>query len=202
MTFIHFNEGGEKLDKRERIIEGAIRVFREKGVHQATISNIVKEAGIAQGTFYLYFESKLSLMPAIAEVMVERTIQHVHETVDEQAPIEQQIRQMIDAIFDINRDYHEIQALIYSGLASTEHLKKWEAVYAPFYEWVSTRLEQAKRDGAIRPTVHPERFAKLMIGLVESAAEQIYLYDVDQEAQAPIQKEEVFDFLQHALRLQ
>ncbi len=190
------------MDKRERIIEGAIRVFREKGVHQATIANIVKEAGIAQGTFYLYFESKLSLMPAIAEVMVERTIHYVQQRVEREAPVDIQLRQMIDAIFEIYRDDNEIQALIYSGLASTEHLKKWESVYAPFYDWVSQWLEKAQQQSLIRSTVHPDRFAKLMIGLVESAAEQIYLYDVDQEAQAPIQKEEVFQFLQHALALQ
>ncbi len=49
-----------------------LKCFRKKGVEKTKISDIVKLAGIAQGTFYLYFPSKLSVMPAIAEVMVEK----------------------------------------------------------------------------------------------------------------------------------
>lgn len=54
-------------------------MFQEKGVEKTKISDIVKLAGIAQGTFYLYFPSKLSVMPAIAEVMVEKMILAVKE---------------------------------------------------------------------------------------------------------------------------
>ena len=46
----------------------------------------MKLAGIAQGTFYLYFPSKLSVMPAIAEVMVEKMILAVKEKVQNDAP--------------------------------------------------------------------------------------------------------------------
>ena len=48
----------------------------------------MKLAGIAQGTFYLYFPSKLSVMPAIAEVMVEKMILAVKEKVQNDAPFQ------------------------------------------------------------------------------------------------------------------
>ena len=41
------------MDKRAAIIDAAIAVFAEKGVEKATVSDIVKRAGIAQGTYYL-----------------------------------------------------------------------------------------------------------------------------------------------------
>src|SRR5699024_11539523 len=53
----------------------AMHVFQKNGMEKTTVSEIVKGAGIAQGTFYLYFPSKLSVMPAIASVLVENTIE-------------------------------------------------------------------------------------------------------------------------------
>jgi len=189
------------LDKKERIIKAAIEVFRKQGIEKTKISDIVKVAGIAQGTFYLYFPSKLSLMPAIAEVMVAKTLEIVIDRVSDYAPFPKRMEQLVDAIFEVNEEYHEIQALIYSGLASTEHLKNWETVYAPFYQWVSEGLRQAIDEGIIRNSVNPDRTARLVIGLVESAAEQIYLYDTDKEHEAIIQKNEVKNFLKHALAI-
>lgn len=193
--------GGHTLNKRERIVEAAIEVFRQQGIEKTKISDIVKVAGIAQGTFYLYFPSKLSLMPAIAEVMVEKTLDIVKDRVSEREPFSTRLDQLVDAIFEVNEEYHEIQALIYAGLASTEHLKNWETVYAPFYEWISDGLKQAIEDNIIRDSVDPERTAKLVIGLVESAAEQIYLYDTDKEDEAIVQKKEVKVFLRHSLSI-
>lgn len=187
------------MNKKDNIVEAAVQVFREKGIEKTKISDIVKVAGIAQGTFYLYFPSKLALMPAIAEVMVEKTMDIVKETVQEDAPFVTKLEQLVEAIFLVARDYNEIQALIYSGLASTEHLKEWETVYAPFYKWISDLLAEAKEAGLIRSTLQVDQTAKLLIGLVESAAEQVYLYDVTEEAQVSSQKAEVISFLTHAL---
>lgn len=187
------------MNKKENIVQAAVQVFREKGIEKTKISDIVKVAGIAQGTFYLYFPSKLALMPAIAEVMVEKTMDIVKETVKEEVSFVSKLEQLVEAIFLVARDYNEIQALIYSGLASTEHLKEWETVYAPFYKWTSDLLAEAKVQGVIRSTLKVDQTAKLLIGLVESAAEQVYLYDVTEEAQVNSQKVEVISFLMHAL---
>ena len=97
----------------------------------------MKLAGIAQGTFYLYFPSKLSVMPAIAEVMVEKMILAVKEKVQKDVPFSNKVAQVIDAVFHFIEEYREIQALMYAGLASTEHIKEWEAVYEPLYMWLS-----------------------------------------------------------------
>lgn len=187
------------MSKRDVITHAAIQVFKEKGIERTKISDIVKEAGIAQGTFYLYFPSKLSLMPVIAEEMVEKLLTIVKNTVQDDVPFKKKLEQVVDAIFLVTHDYKEIHALIYSGLASTEHLKDWESVYEPLYKWMSDLLEEAKEANVIRQSVHTKRTAKLIIGLVESASEMTYLYDTNMEDQAAKQKAEVNDFLKHAL---
>ncbi|BAU28571.1 TetR family transcriptional regulator [Aneurinibacillus soli] len=189
------------MNKKEKIIHAAIEAFRDKGIEKTKISDIVTLAGIAQGTFYLYFPSKLAVMPAIAEVMVEKTIAAVKNHVQAEESFITKLEQMIDAIFMVTRDYREVLALIYAGLASTEYIKEWETIYEPFCSWVSTFLKQAKTSGVIRDSIDVGT-AKLVIGLIESSAEQIYLYDFKQEDKALIQKAEVLEFLKHALGVQ
>lgn len=190
------------MGKKTAIIHSAIEVFQEQGIEKTKISDIVKRAGIAQGTFYLYFPSKLSLMPAIAEVMVAKTMEIVKRTVKDDDPYPEQFEQMVDAIYEVNKEYYEILAVIYSGLASTEHIREWESVYAPFYEWISGKLEAAKEAGAVRQSIKPDRTAKIIIGLIESTAEQVFLYAHHDENEADRQKEEVLDFMSHALEFQ
>jgi AcrR family transcriptional regulator len=43
---------------RQKLLEAAERIFAELGYHDASIVKITEAAGVAQGTFYLYFESK------------------------------------------------------------------------------------------------------------------------------------------------
>lgn len=47
-----------KQQRRRRILNAARKVFSEKGYHRSTVSDIVAECNIAQGTFYLYFSGK------------------------------------------------------------------------------------------------------------------------------------------------
>lgn len=47
-----------KQDRRDAIKRAAIQVFSEKGYHAAKVSQIVEQVGVAQGTFYLYYEGK------------------------------------------------------------------------------------------------------------------------------------------------
>ncbi len=189
-------------NKEEKIIEAAIQVFKEKGIEKTKVSDIVKLAGIAQGTFYLYFPSKLSVMPAIAEVMVKKIMIEVNNEVDENASISVQLSQIVNAIFRITKEYREVLALIYAGLSTDDNLKKWETIYDAFYSWMSEFLSNAKLKGVIRNSVQPERSSKLMIAFIEAVAEQIYLYDAVSDEEEKMQKLELIMFLEHALGIQ
>ncbi|AVR01065.1 TetR family transcriptional regulator [Oceanobacillus iheyensis] len=45
-------------ERREQILEVALKQFSDYGYHKTKVSDIVKAAGVAQGTFYWYFKSK------------------------------------------------------------------------------------------------------------------------------------------------
>lgn len=190
------------MTKKDKIIYAAIEAFREKGIEKTKVSDIVKVAGIAQGTFYLYFPSKLSVMPAIAEVMVEKIITEIKQHLQQDSSFEIQLEQVVDVVYQLTKEYRDVFALIYTGITQTEHIREWESIYAPYYEWMSQFLNQAKESGIIRDSLHTDQTAKLVIGLIESSAEQIYLYDDHQEETVDLQKRELLEFLSYALGLQ
>jgi AcrR family transcriptional regulator len=51
--------------RRKQILDAATQVFAEKGFHRATIKDIARVAGIADGTIYTYFPSKTAMLLAI-----------------------------------------------------------------------------------------------------------------------------------------
>lgn len=189
------------MSKKELIVQSAIELFQEQGIDKTTVADIVKRANIAQGTFYIYFPSKLALMPALAEEMVKVLMEHIGEKIAASQSIKEKMANIVAAIFTVNEQYPEVLAVVYSGLASTEHLKQWETVYEPCYDMISQLIEEAMEQGEIKTELSPKRTAKLIIGLVESAAEQVYLYNHSEKEEVEKQQEAVLAFLFAALKL-
>src|SRR5688572_32506987 len=50
-----------KAERRQQILAAARDLFAKRGYHQTTIDEIVAQAGVARGTFYLYFEDKRAI---------------------------------------------------------------------------------------------------------------------------------------------
>jgi len=62
--------------RRRELTDAAVRVFAEKGIARTTVSEITEAAGVAKGTFYLYFASKEHLLGAIKERLVDDILTH------------------------------------------------------------------------------------------------------------------------------
>ncbi|MBN1626200.1 MAG: TetR/AcrR family transcriptional regulator [Deltaproteobacteria bacterium] len=71
------NRGRDKVISREIIEECAVNLFKIKGVDKTSINEIVKEAGIAKGTFYLYFNNKDDLADAVISRYTRQFIDQV-----------------------------------------------------------------------------------------------------------------------------
>ena len=50
-----------KKQKKDSLLDAAFGLFMENGFHKTSISDIVNQAGVAKGTFYLYFTDKYDL---------------------------------------------------------------------------------------------------------------------------------------------
>jgi AcrR family transcriptional regulator len=61
-------------DVRERLLSAAAEVFAVSGYHASRVSDIVGRAGVAQGTFYLYFRSKEAIFLELADRFFARIL--------------------------------------------------------------------------------------------------------------------------------
>jgi len=59
--------------RRKQILDAATQVFAEKGFHRATVKEIARVAGIADGTIYTYFASKAEVLLAVLDRLNETT---------------------------------------------------------------------------------------------------------------------------------
>lgn len=64
---------------RRRILEAAEHVFAKVGYTEASVSRITERAGVGQGTFYLYFDSKLDVFDELVEDLNQRVRQAMSE---------------------------------------------------------------------------------------------------------------------------
>lgn len=187
-------------DKRTRILHAAKAVFAEKGLEKATISEIVKTAGMAQGTFYLYFSSKKALIPALANDLLQTMLCEIKKEQIHSNNIWDTFHQMIAVTFRVTSFYKEVLSLCYSGLAIENTLSEWERIYNPYYSWLADIIEEGIQEGVIRQDVEPMVAARMVIGLVESSAEQVYLFNkLDQSL--PDHQGQLFSFIRHALEI-
>jgi TetR/AcrR family fatty acid metabolism transcriptional regulator len=64
-------------EKYHRIIEAATKVFAKKGFYQSKISEIAKEANVADGTIYIYFENKDDILISLFEEQMKAVIDNM-----------------------------------------------------------------------------------------------------------------------------
>ena len=65
------NRNARREVRHKELVEAAVSVFAAKGVAATSVDDIVRAAGVAKGTFYLYFATKDDLVNAVATSMVE-----------------------------------------------------------------------------------------------------------------------------------
>jgi len=83
----------EKVERREdAIIHAARLTFMEKGFAKATMAEIARQSGIADGTVYLYFKNKDDLARSVVSDFYRRLTLSAQKGVDELQTVEEQLR--------------------------------------------------------------------------------------------------------------
>ena len=62
--------------KHDQIIEAAVKIFAKKGFYNAKVSEIAREASVADGTIYLYFKNKDDILISLFEEKMHFWIEH------------------------------------------------------------------------------------------------------------------------------
>jgi len=69
------------VDKKKKILESALKLFNEKGIDNTSTSLISKEAGVATGTLYIYFETKVDLITELGISIQEESLERFRDLI-------------------------------------------------------------------------------------------------------------------------
>lgn len=73
----------QKRPKYMQIIDAAVEVIAENGYHQSQVSKIAKQAGVADGTIYLYFKNKEDILISLFKEKMGQFIERMEEDIKE-----------------------------------------------------------------------------------------------------------------------
>ena len=103
----------DKTEKRQIIIEAALRVFAKTGFARTKMAHIAEAAGIGKGTIYEYFKSKEDLVRAVFHVFVIQSENEINKRVDQYDDPVQKLNAYFEAWESIlNEDFMEYADLM------------------------------------------------------------------------------------------
>lgn len=160
----------KKDAKRTAMMQTAVHVFAQKGYHAATIRDIVKEAGVAIGTFYFYFPDKETLFVHLYEETADFLLQTIHQAVQSRAAqgraaLPQQLHAGLQAY--VNIALYEpavVQLLLVGGVGAVPSLA---AKRTAFREQLTSIWQEALENAlaaALIPPQNVRRAAELLAG--------------------------------------
>lgn len=156
-------------NKRERILRAAIDVFAQSGYFNAKVSQIARAAGVADGTIYLYFESKEDLL---ISVFREHTRTYLQSLERDLANVNRAEERMRIAIRHHLEALGGDRSLAIVWQVELRHSLKFMTLLshqevAEYLNILRKIVEQGQSDGAFRKTLHPQLVAKSVFGILD-----------------------------------
>lgn len=158
-------------NRRDEIMEAAVKVFAEKGYHRATIADITRAVGVGHSTFYLYFSSKGELLLECVDRALASMFSDVIEEIRHEKDPVKRLRKRGEVAIVRHPEFLDILSVLRSTLDDDPRLEnKRKELYAYIVKHVKSDIEEAMRRGLI-PEVDAEMLAySMVLGLLESAA--------------------------------
>jgi TetR/AcrR family fatty acid metabolism transcriptional regulator len=159
----------DKNSKYHRILEAAVRIFARQGFRQSTVSQIAKEAGVADGTIYLYFKSKNEILVHFFAFKAKQVFDRFHEEVARGADSLEKLRNLVRVhLGEFQRDpdmaivYH-VETHQISRLAEDQI----RAMGKMYHDIISDIVEEGQQEGLIRRDIYLSLVKRLILGAVD-----------------------------------
>ncbi len=135
-------------ETRNKLLDAAEKEFGERGYHDAAISGITQRAGVALGTFYVYFDSKEEIFRALVAHMSHLTRTWIAQRVAESPDRLTAERQGIEAFMEFVRGHRNLYKIISEAQFVAEDA--YRDYYMGFAEAYRLNLERAAGAKEIR----------------------------------------------------
>jgi AcrR family transcriptional regulator len=144
----------KREQRRELLLQHARDVFAEKGYHAAKIDDIVAQASVARGTFYLHFDDKRGIFEELVDDFLSRiSLAIVRIRVDEQAsPPLSQLRENVFRVLEVGLGDPGMTKILLKNAAGLDpdFDRKVRAFYRAIEELLALSLLNGQRMGLVR----------------------------------------------------
>jgi AcrR family transcriptional regulator len=163
-------------DRRSELLEAARAIFARKGWESTTIAEIVSRAGVAQGTFYLYFPGKEALAGAFAEAMGERLAQLAEERTARCRSFETALARLFESAYAVAEEHRDVYPVASRGLELAGDTDEWMSRTAASRGWLEGFVAHWQRQGAIDMRVRPPVTARVLRDALDRATRAFILF--------------------------
>ena len=182
MTATRARRTESELVRRAQLLRAARKVFRNKGYDGATVSDIVQEAGVAQGTFYLYFPSKKDAAVSLRDGLMETMARAVATAVESRTSFEDRLESLIAAGFKVARKNTDLFRLAFIGADETHpEMHSESPEHASFLRAITDLFRDAVDAGEME-AMDPEIAARLATGLLQHAMIEAFVFGEGEES--------------------
>lgn len=156
-------------DKREAILRAAIKVFARNGYFNSKVSDIAGEAGIADGTVYLYFKSKEEVLHSIFDRAMEEFISQGKKEIAEIADFREKLRRIAHLHLEklsADRDLAIVFQVELRG--STKFMEEFSAAgFAEYLDIIRQTIIEGQQTGVFRKDLNPTVCSKIFYGALD-----------------------------------
>lgn len=165
----------DKEIRRQQILDAAIRAIARKGYRAASVSDVVFEAGVARGTFYLYFNSKEEIFKAILDYylqgikkLVMREMSQEHNIFNVTLGLRNSVVAWL-RFFDENRDLAKIVLREAAAIDPDYEFKYAEVLRAIRQHWEDS-ISQLQKTGILDRDADVDFIGMLFSGMINQIA--------------------------------
>ena len=181
---------GEKKNKRQVLVETALRLFNEHGFHGTGIDTIMRVSGVSKTTLYKYFDSKEALILAVLVYRHEQFAKIFDEYVAKSRAEDNSAEGHILAMFDALHEWFNGQSFFGCNFinASAEygHAESPIRIYSAKHKaWIEEQIEEILGEGSREKA---EKIVMLMDGAISAA-------HVRRDKQAAVKAKQVAEIL-------
>lgn len=149
---------------RQKLLAAAEEVFGSKGYYRASVVDITQKAGVAQGTFYLYFPGKKDIFEELVIDLSHNLRLEIAQAVSEFSRRREAEAKGFSIFFSFIKEHRNLYRIVQEVAFVDEELYKW--YYSRFAEGYIKGLETAMEAGEFRK-MDSETVAYALIGIAE-----------------------------------
>lgn len=181
-------EGGEA--KRRAILRAAVKVFAERGYHGCRVADVAREANVAYGLVYHYFEGKEALLTSVFEESWSLFSTGIEALVEQPIPFEEKVDQIARVALEAYRVHpHAVRVMVLEVARSPFFLEQGRVkAFESTFDAVSRLCQRAQEAGEVRPEIEAEHLAYVLLGAVEMFVTGFVLGTLDAEAEDAVER--------------